>query len=538
MNKKTLHLNSLMLNASKALEVKDYKNSLKFLKKIQSINNNIFEVNFNLGLINLHLENLDNSLLYLNKASTLEPNNAKVYFNMGLIHEKKQELNSAIHNFKKVIELEPNHTIALLNLGLTYKKNNEIINAEQYFLKVLKMLPKHITSFNNLFDIYDKTNQLEKYDKLLIQAKKYIDEKNLLNYHISIHEYKNKNYKKTIDILENLILEKNYPVYNLIKYGILGKCYDQLGDYDKAYYNFKTNNNLVDHYFGNNIDKNIFIKYVNQRIEFFENFKVDQWEENIEKKDFKDPIFLIGFPRSGTTLLDTILRTNQSVEVIEEKPIIKNFLIQLEKKTNNDFNELKYLDQKYINKMKNFYLQERSKFTKNTKAEIIIDKMPLNIIHVGEILRFFPNAKFIFALRNPYDCVLSCFMQQFTLNPAMKNFLNLESSAELYDLVMRLWKIYKNIFPVNFHYIKYEDIALDFNNTTKKIYKFLDLEWSKETNNFYLTARKRLDISTPSYNQITSPIYSKSINRWKNYQMNFKDAEKYLEKWVAEFNYS
>ena len=105
------------------------------------------------------------------------------------------------------------------------------------------------------------------------------------------------------------------------------------------------------------------------------------------------------------------------------------------------------------------------------------------------------------------------------------------------EAFLRLWKIYKNIFPVNFHYIKYEDIALDFNNTTKKIYKFLDLEWSKETNNFYLTARKRLDISTPSYNQITSPIYSKSINRWKNYQMNFKDVEKYLEKWVAEFNY-
>ncbi len=516
-----------MLSASKALEEKDYKNSLKFLEKIQSINNNIFEVNFNLALINLYLENLDNSLLYLNKASTLEPNNVKVYLNIGLIHEKKQELNSAINNFKKVIELEPNHTIALLNLGLTYKKNNEVINAEQYFLKVLKIIPKHITSFNNLFDIYDKTNQLEKYDKLLTQAKKYIDEKDLLNYHIGINEYKNKNYKKTIDILENLILEKNYPVFNTIKYGILGKCYDHLGVYEKAYYNFKTNNNLVDRYFGKNIDQNIFIKYVNQRIEFFENFKVDQWEKNIEKKDLKEPIFLIGFPRSGTTLLDTILRTNQSVEIIEEKPIIKNFLIKLEKKTNNDLNELKYLDQKYINKMQNFYFQERKKFTKNTKAKIIIDKMPLNIIHIGEILRFFPNAKFVFALRNPYDSVLSCFMQHFTLNPAMKNFLNLESSAALYDLVMKLWKIYKKIFPVNFHYIKYEDVTLDFNNTTKKIYEYLNLDWTEETNNFYLTARKRLDIATPSYNQITSPIYSKSINRLKNYQIKFKDTENY-----------
>ena len=96
--------------------------------------------------------------------------------------------------------------------------------------------------------------------------------------------------------------------------------------------------------------------------------------------------------------------------------------------------------------MQNLYFSERDKYLKNKKVDFIIDKMPLNIIHVGEILRFFPNAKFIFALRNPYDCVLSCFMQQFDLNPAMKNFLSIEASANLYDLVMKLWKIYKNKF--------------------------------------------------------------------------------------------
>ena len=72
--------------------------------------------------------------------------------------------------------------------------------------------------------------------------------------------------------------------------------------------------------------------------------------------------------------------------------------------------------------------------------------MPLNIVHVGEILRFFPNSKFILALRHPYDCVLSCFMQNFMLNHAMANFLNLDDTLNLYDLTMSLWKKYTNVF--------------------------------------------------------------------------------------------
>ena len=128
-------------------------------------------------------------------------------------------------------------------------------------------------------------------------------------------------------------------------------------------------------------------------------------------------------------------------------------------------------------------------------------------------------------------------MQQFDLNPAMKNFLSLENSAILYDLVMRLWSIYKKIFKINLHIIKYEDVVIDFEKTTKEIFKYLDLDWSDDTKNFYLTAKNRIDISTPSYNQVTSPLYLKSLNRWKNYEKQFKDIKKYLDKWVKEFNY-
>ena len=128
-------------------------------------------------------------------------------------------------------------------------------------------------------------------------------------------------------------------------------------------------------------------------------------------------------------------------------------------------------------------------------------------------------------------------MQQFTLNPAMKNFLSIERSAYLYDQVMQLWKIYEKTFSLNIHFIKYEETIKNFETSTKEIFKFLNLKWNSETKNFYNVAKNRTDISTPSYNQVTSPLYEKSINRWRNYQLEFKNAKKYLDKWVNEFKY-
>ncbi len=461
-----------------------------------------------------------------------------MYNNLGVAYEKKGENNQAIKNYEKAIEIDSKNSLAFFNLGTIYKKKNIIDKAEDYLKKSIDFDPNFIPSYNNLIDLYDRSNQIEKYGELLNKAENLIKDKSIVNLYTGIHEYKKKKYKKTIEILENLNLQENYYLQNIYRNGILAKCYDQIQVFDKAFFYFKKNNELVNYYQGKKIDKEIYIKYIKQRINFFEQIKKNNWKTNKILKKNKDPIFLIGFPRSGTTLLDTIFRTNNDVEVIEEKPILKNFLIKLEKKTKNKLMKLNDLSEDDIIEMQTFYFKEREQYQKNNKAKLVIDKLPLNMIHIGEILRFFPDAKFVFALRHPYDSVLSCFMQQFELNSAMKNFLSIESSACLYDLVMRLWKIYLKKFSFNFHYIKYEEVVTNFDKTTKEIFEFLNLDWSNKTKEFYLTAKKRVDIITPSYNQVTSPIYSKSLNRWKNYEEHFKDVKKYLDKWVKEFNYN
>ena len=128
-------------------------------------------------------------------------------------------------------------------------------------------------------------------------------------------------------------------------------------------------------------------------------------------------------------------------------------------------------------------------------------------------------------------------MQQFTPNNAMMNFMNLEDASKLYDLSMTLYKKYYESFKSNIYEIRYEDIVEDFDNSIKKLLEFLNLEWEDEVKKFYVTATKRGIISTPSYNQVSKPIYNNSIDRWKNYENKLNDIKPILSKWLKEFDY-
>ena len=123
--------------------------------------------------------------------------------------------------------------------------------------------------------------------------------------------------------------------------------------------------------------------------------------EKIDSQNLQDPVFLVGFPRSGTTLLDTILRTHPLIEVIEEKPIVDRFVVKLEEEINSDLSKLANIDEKFYMKMRKTYFDLRNRSHEVDSEKLCIDKMPLNLIFIGEIIRFFPNAKFIFALRHP-----------------------------------------------------------------------------------------------------------------------------------------
>ena len=218
--------------------------------------------------------------------------------------------------------------------------------------------------------------------------------------------------------------------------------------------------------------------------------------------------------------------------------LVENLIQKLSEKINNNFSKLYNLDQDTVLQLRKSYFENRMNLVGNIKEFICIDKLPLNIIYTYELSIIFPKAKFIFALRNPYDVTLSCFMQIFNMNNAMSNFYSLRDTAKFYNLVMSLWDKYQKELSIDLHIIKYEDVVNNFDSAIKKLIKFLNLDWNDELKNFYLTASKRGIINTPSYNQVNTPLYKKSISRWKNYRENFSNLNSELEKWINKFEYN
>ena len=247
---------------------------------------------------------------------------------------------------------------------------------------------------------------------------------------------------------------------------------------------------------------------------------------------------MVGFPRSGTTLLDTILRSHPMIEVIEEKPATNKLINSLNKLTNNSLININDIDSKKVEEINLNYFEEITSYSKKSDfKKIYIDKLPLNIIYIAEIQKIFPEAKFIISLRHPCDCVLSCFIQNFKLNDSMSNFLNLNDTANLYDLVMRLYTIYKKKISFNFTEVKYENIVTNFNSEIKKLLEFLDVPWNDSVLEYQKTAKQRERIFTPSYDQVIKPLYTKSIGRWTKYKPKLSRVYSTLEPWISEFGY-
>ena len=128
-------------------------------------------------------------------------------------------------------------------------------------------------------------------------------------------------------------------------------------------------------------------------------------------------------------------------------------------------------------------------------------------------------------------------MQDFELNDAMANFLDLDDAAHLYDDVMHLWTQYTSIFSINYHEIKYENLVKNFEPTVKSILNFLELSWNSSILGYSETAKKRENIATPSYAQVIKPVYSYAIGRWKRYEKQTANIYQILEKWIKKFDY-
>ena len=259
---------------------------------------------------------------------------------------------------------------------------------------------------------------------------------------------------------------------------------------------------------------------------------LEGWKAEDPPPDRPAPVFLVGFPRSGTTLLDTMLMGHPDVAVMEERPVLQEVSRGI-----GGFGAIPDMREEDVQAARANYFDAARRYAPVDERPMLVDKSPLQLTQVPLIHRLFPDARFILALRHSADVLLSCYFSNFHLTAAMGNFLRLDTAAEYYDLVFQLWTRSAELLPINVQTIHYERLIEDPESQLQAVTKALGLEWRAEMLDHRRTARSRGIVRTASYAQITKPLYQSSVGRWQHYREQLEPVLPVLRPWAEKFGY-
>jgi tetratricopeptide (TPR) repeat protein len=247
-------------------------------------------------------------------------------------------------------------------------------------------------------------------------------------------------------------------------------------------------------------------------------------------------VFLVGFPRSGTTLLEQILASHPDVETLEETDCLPSVAEDFVGRPGG-LDRLAALPPAALDEARAAYWKRAAELGATRRRRVFIDKLPLNTLHLCVVAKLFPQAKVLFALRDPRDVVLSCFRRRLAMTPHMFEFSTLERAASYYDLVMRLAAAYRAKLALPILESRHEALIGDFEGETRRLCEFLGLEWNADLRGFAGLARTR-DIKTPSGPQILRGLSQGGAGQWRRYAAQLAPVLPKLSPWVRRFGYT
>ena len=250
------------------------------------------------------------------------------------------------------------------------------------------------------------------------------------------------------------------------------------------------------------------------------------------------PVFIVGFPRSGTTLLEQMLDAHPGLQSMDERPFFNILADQLADQGVNVPTDLYKLDQRDCDELRKGYLNLAcSKIPRHWNAQLV-DKNPLNMLWLPMIHRLFPQAKFILALRHPCDVVLSNYMQNFRASVLAMACASMERLATAYVTAMECWLHHVEVFQPDVFVSRYEDLVADTEGQTRRIASFLGIGNASSMLHFDQHARDKGYIATPSYAQVIQPVNRKGLNRWLRYREVLTPALPILQPMLDHWCYS
>ena len=440
-----------------------------FEKALEVHKDNVHILN-NLGMVLSAQDKDQEAEKYLIKALKISPKHLSARITFSNIKRKFNKYDEAIENLKLIYNNYSNEYIINFNLAIAYQESGDFENAKKFHNICTEKFP-HITSS----------------DKALTEMRKFTD----------------KNDIHLINMLEKVKKIENLDLQNRVRlYFALGKVYEDLNDYDTSFKYLKIGNDL----------KKEMVKFdINKEKRNFEIIKDRLSLKNLEASE-SSPIlvFVLGMPRSGTTLVEQILSSHKEVYGAGEL----NYIYKIVE--NNIFNDgiikLETISRKEIQNFKNLYLEEIKKY--NSSKKFFVDKALLNFKWIGILVNMFPNCKIVNCSRDPLDTCISNYKNTFG-SSRLDFCYDLESLGKYYNLYKDIMMHWNNLYSKKIINFNYEELIENPEAKTKELLKFCGLQWDENCLEFFKNKRA---VATASLVQIRNPIYKSSVKSWKNYE--------------------
>jgi len=528
-------LNNLGNNLNK---LQEYDGAIKYLQKAVELKPDFHVALNNLGNALKGARRFEEAIQQYDLAISYKPNYSEAIYNKGLVLRKLGQIDLALTTLEHAVISNKQFTEAFNSIGSIYNDKQNTNKALEYFYKAIAVDPKSITAYLNLCEVYEKTNEVGKFsDVLSLASKNKVETGADFIFYKGLLAFRQKKYSDCISLLDKVEVHQLLGRREASYWRIKANSHQNLGEYNNAFSAFVSMNAFMKNSEEfDEIGVEQFYKRVEAKVTELKSLSAPPHFKHLQQTTLKYKLyFLIGFPRSGTTLIDTIMRSHSKLCVVEEKPMINLADIFLDRPK---ISEIERLNDQDITAARCIYLKELEKHISNKDCEVVIDKLPLNIIQLPIIQRLFPDARYLFALRHPLDSILSCWMQNFQLNSAMGNFLDLTRTVDFYCRTMEIAELCIKRYSLETSRIYYENLVENMQDEIKKLLEFIGLQWEENLKNYQQTAKERAFISTPSYSQVIEPLYKSASYRWKNYESQLKSEIYKIDPWITQFGYS
>jgi len=507
----TYHNDPFLFNikGSCLCETGDLNTSIISFEKAITLKPDYAEALFNLGVTYQKLNQFDKAIESYEKALNIQHAYPTVHLNLGIIYFQKDQLNSAIKSFEWAVAYSPNHSEAYYNLGAALQKNRQFEKAKKQFEKAISINPNYAHAYESLGILCEIIN-------LPNEALSYFEKALRINPHLT-NTYRNLSKLKKFKAKDPLIsqmesLYSNSDLHSSHKINLcfsLATAYKDLNHQDNFFKFLNEGNALRKKELGYDITQS---QNVHSTIVNLFSSKQSLINKPKDKPSIR-PIFIVGMPRSGTSLVEQIISSHHEVYGAGELLTLRKVIDPILNKYLNN-NKYKITKKDYL-LIREQYLDSLSNL--NVSNKIITDKMPVNFRLIGFILSAMPEAKIIHIKRDARATCWSNYQQYFTDGNGFS--FDQEDLVKFYALYSEMMDFWHKLFPNKIYDISYEELTINQKKETQKLLNYCELDWDENCLNFHKNVR---GVVTASKTQVRKKMYQRSSEAWKKYESNLK----------------